>query len=121
MTPVQSLSIVRALADGLDPHSGLPLPKEGVLQDADVVRALHVAVSALEKLAQHSQRTPRAPRDASLPSKAGQPWTDDEDRQLCSAFDAGATIDDLATSHSRTVGAIKSRLEKQGRLPPAST
>ena len=35
------------------------------------------------------------------------------------AFDAGATIPDMARKHARTQGSIRLRLEKLGKLPPS--
>ena len=111
MTASEALSIVRALADGRDPRDGQPLSTPGVLGDADVVRALHVAVSALERLERRQQR------DGQLPQNAGKPWSDEEDRQLCEAFDTGSPIADLAArQHHRSDGAIRSRLQRLGRL-----
>jgi hypothetical protein len=57
-------------------------------------------------------------RGAGANSNAGKPWSDDEDRQLLSAFDNGRPLAELAQSHSRTRGGIQARLIRHGRLAP---
>lgn len=55
-------------------------------------------------------------RRAQLPQKTGEPWSEDEDRKLLSAFDAGRGLQELAAAHERTTSAIRGRLVKYGRL-----
>ena len=57
-------------------------------------------------------------RNRSLPERAGKAWDAAEDQQICEEFVAGTSIADLAVSHNRTPGAIRTRLEKLGKLPP---
>jgi len=83
MNQSEALSVVRSLANGVDPASGEAFPAQSLYQRADIVRALFVAAEALER----SERFSRRRED--LPSKAGQPWTEDEDRKLLASFDAG--------------------------------
>lgn len=47
-----------------------------------------------------------------LPSNAGTPWTDKEDERLAARYAAGQSVYELAVSHRRTSGAIRSRLER---------
>jgi len=112
MTTIEALQFVQALADGRCPVTGRTLPAESPYQQAGVVRALHIAVRALERLQQ------REKRDRTLPEHAGQPWEPAEDQQLCVEFTAGRSVIELAQLHKRTTGAIQSRLEKLGKLPP---
>jgi len=112
MTPGEALRIVQSLADGRCPVTGRQLPAESPYQQADVVRALHVAIRALEHLQRLENRKKR------LPERAGRPWTLAEDEQLCAGFAAGKSIQELARIHQRTQGAIQSRLEKLGKLTP---
>jgi len=112
MTTGEALQIVQSLADGRCPITGRILPTESPYQQADVVRALHIAVRALERLEQ------REKRDRSLPEHAGRAWEDAEDQQLSEEFTAGRSVTELAQLHKRTAGAIQSRLEKLGKSPP---
>jgi hypothetical protein len=104
------LAILEALADGVDPFTGDELPDESVYQSAKVLRALLAGLGALKK--QHEKSI----QLAKLPAKAGEPWDEEEDESLLSAFDEGSTPAQLAEVHGRTTGAIKSRLAKKGRI-----
>jgi len=106
----EALTIVKPLAEGIDPLTGKSYPAESPMQLAPIVRALHVAVGALEA------QEERARRRASLPANTGVPWTEKEDGALGGAFDGGRTIEQLAADHARTSGAIRARLTLLGRL-----
>jgi hypothetical protein len=41
-------SVLRLLALGLNPQTGLPLPPEEIVHSADVIRALMLAIESLE-------------------------------------------------------------------------
>jgi hypothetical protein len=110
MNQSEALSVVRSLANGIDPASGDAFPADSAYQRSDVVRALFVAADALER----SERFSRRRED--LPAKAGQPWTEDEDRKLLASFDAGHGLQELAATHERTQTGIRARLVKYGRL-----
>ena len=110
MNQTEALSIVRSLANGVDPESGEVFPAESAYQRAQTVRALYAAAEALE----HAERFERRRRE--LPAKTGEPWSEDEDRRLLSGFDAGHGLPELAAAHQRTQTGIRARLVKYGRL-----
>lgn len=105
-----ALTVIRPLADGVDPITGEELPADGSYQRPQVVRALMVAVSVLEQERLREQRRQR------LPNNAGMPWSSEEDEDLAREFDAGKSLGELAAIHRRTGGAIQARLVKLGRL-----
>src|SRR5882672_6131642 len=107
MDSVQALAVVRSLANGVDPESGEVFPPESAYQRPAVVRALYEAASALERFERCK---------AQLPQKTGEPWSEDEDRKLLAAFDAGRALQELAAAHERTMGAVRARLLKYGRI-----
>ncbi len=106
----ESLSILRALADGKHPLTGETLPEESCYQSAKVLRALLAGIEALEKAEQKKSRV--------LPGSAGKPWDAEEDESLVADFEGGTTIASLAQTHERTEGAIRSRLMRLGKLVP---
>ena len=110
MDQAQALAVVRSLANGVDPESGEVFPAESAYQRPQIVRALYEAATALER----AERFER--RKAQLPQKTGEPWSEDEDRKLLAAFDAGRALQELAASHERTMGAVRARLLKYGRI-----
>jgi hypothetical protein len=108
-------SIVAALASGVDPISGRAFPADSPYQAPDIVRALYIAAQALEAKAH-----PRPRSKGELPANAGKPWNDEEDRRLLTQFDNGQSLQELARAHARTVAGIQARLERHGRLQPAT-
>jgi len=110
MEQAQALAVVRSLANGVDPESGEVFPPESAYQRPLVVRALYEAAAALERMERFERRK------AQLPQKTGEPWTEDEDRRLLAAFDSGRALQELAAAHERTMGAVRARLLKYGRI-----
>ena len=111
MNQSEALSVVRSLANGVDPDSGEVFPADSVYQRAQTVRALYAAAEALEKAERFERRKQQ------LPAKTGEPWTEDEDRRLLAGFDAGRGLPDLAAAHQRTQTGVRARLGNHGRLP----
>jgi hypothetical protein len=102
----EELRILRALAAGKHPLTGISLPDESCYQSAKVVRALFAAIKALEK----------SPRLRKLPLNTGKPWSAEDDVELGKCYDQGMTILELARKYERTSGGISSRLEKLGKI-----
>ncbi|HWK50361.1 MAG TPA: hypothetical protein VNR40_10770 [Steroidobacter sp.] len=108
----KALSIVSALANGVNPQTGELFEVDSPYQAADVIRALYVAVRALEL----SNRSRVRGNRARMPANAGKPWAEQEDRELLEKFDAGLSLAQLAQAHDRTLAGIQARLERHGRL-----
>jgi len=105
MREQRAREILDALIKGSDPSRGTELPADSVVHNAEVIRALLLGVDALKAVGA------RAARRAMLPKNVGRPWSDDEHEQLLAAHRGGASLEDLATRHGRTVRAIQSRLQ----------
>ena len=110
MDSAQALAVVRSLANGVDPESGEVFPAESAYQRPQVVRALYEAATALERIDRFDRRR------SQMPPKTGEPWTEEEDRKLLASFDAGRALQELAAAHERTMGAVRARLLKYGRI-----
>jgi hypothetical protein len=110
MTTDDVLKCLRPLADGLDPVSGNELPALSAFQQPATIRALLHAIKILEKVAGLEAR------QRQQPSNAGKPWSGQDDQQLASAFQGGATIQRLAVDLQRTPGAITARLVQLGLI-----
>ncbi len=117
-----ALDLLRQLANGTDPQSGKAFHADSPYQHPDTVRALFLALRALEggsaAPSPAPARKPRAEAAAAgnAPSKVGQPWTQQEDERLAAAFDAGTAIPELATAHQRSRAGIEARLAKLGKI-----
>jgi hypothetical protein len=110
MEPTKALGIITHLADGVDPYTGEVLPATSPYQHPDTVRALYIAIKALECQREVNRR------QKDLPTRAGGPWTEEEEQRLVAGYDVGASIKDLAAKHQRTQGAIKARLARLGKI-----
>ncbi len=106
MNLTEALNVLRPLADGVDPSTGEVLPSQSLFQQAQVVRALSLAIGALEREA----------RKAELPKGAGKAWTSAEDTRLREEFHKSVDFNEIARIHDRTRGAILSRLVRLGEL-----
>lgn len=107
-----ALPIVRALADGVNPVTGEAYPEQSPYAEPRTLRALFSAVDLMQKEVEREKRRER------LPANFGKPWSAEEDGQLTSAFEGGATIPELARQHARTHSSIRLRLEKLGKIEP---
>ncbi len=105
-----ALLVIRPLSEGIDPLSGEEFEADSPYQNSRIVRALAVAVTALEH--EHVRSLRRKNQHA----KAGMPWTSEEDEDLLSAFDDGKTIQDLVKLHQRSPVAIRTRLQQFEKL-----
>lgn len=104
--------VVEALAAGVDPRTGEVVGGDSVLESSMVVRALHVALGAIEaQIRREASKT-------ALPGNAGNPWTREEEMEVERRFKMGESAGEIARRHGRTKGAIIARLERLG-LDPA--
>src|SRR5579859_8202579 len=104
--------VIASLVQGVHPTSGKDLPKDSIVNEIEVTRALGTAVLAIDQV------SARLARRAQLPESVGKAWTEEEERRLRSAFARGEPIAEIATKHGRTIRAIETRLEKLGLLTP---
>lgn len=74
------------------------------IDGADVARFSDHEWTALVKVARREQRKRNAP------ARAGQPWSQEEDRELLAAWQNNERIREICKVHERTRGAIRSRL-----------
>ena len=108
MAQSEAHRVLSALIAGRDPRSTQRLPAGSILHSPDVLRALLLAMSALEAAAA------RARRRAALPPNVGREWTSAEDAALRSEIAGEVSIEAIAAHHGRSVRAIELRLRKMG-------
>jgi len=110
MEQSEALEIIKLLSEGIDPETGEVLEEDSVYNKPQIIRALFIAVSALERVHKIENKK------SALPVNAGKPWATEEDDKLIKAFDRGKSISALSQSHSRTKGAISARLVRLGKI-----
>jgi len=112
MDPLEARQILQTLVQGFDPASGAELPAGTPLQQAEVIRALLAAVTALEAQAERTRRR------ALLPENVGRPWSSAEEQQLAASYRSGEPLPAIAAQLRRTVAALEVRLERLGLIAP---
>jgi len=55
-------------------------------------------------------------RKVPMPATTGESWSEDEDRELHAAFNAGRALLDLTAAGKHTTGAVRARLIKYLRI-----
>jgi len=109
--------VLKILADGIDPTTGEILPNTDIINNPEVIRALHVAVRAIDKeLWFQKKRTSANTQN----SNSGKSWTREEDMTLCQMFDSGSTKKEIRNHLKRTDRAIAARLVRLGVISSRS-
>jgi len=114
MEKEQTLKLLNALANGVDPGTGERFTTDSPYQHPDTVRALYEAVRMLEGAQAPGAAPARRPEPP--PSGAGSRWSSEEEELLAAGFDAGKTVDELARLHHRSRAGIEARLLKLGKI-----
>jgi hypothetical protein len=117
----QAKSIVKTLAQGVDPTTGEVFAPESPYNDPRVIRALFTVhdlarPAKIPRMSVDERR--RHNIESGRPRNSGLPWTDDNREQVASEFRKGKTIAELATTLERSQGAIHAELVKQGLVSP---
>jgi len=107
MDIVETLKIMRSLANGVDPSTGEKIEANSVCRQPQTVKALNRAISALV----HEEK-----REQRKPSNAFRSWTRAEDAQMCEELRSGKDFHEIAKAHNRTVASILARLVKLGEI-----
>jgi len=123
MELTEARTIVRTLAQGVDPITGEVFAADSPYNHPKVIRALFTVheharttrgrMSADEKRQRNVER--------GLPRNAGLPWTDDDRARVVSDFKGGRTLEQLATALERSRSAIHAELIRQGLVELVGT
>jgi hypothetical protein len=108
----EALTIMRALARGVNPETREALEAESICRKPQVVKALNRALGALVQ---------QQDRARSRPGSAGRYWSREEDAQVCAEVRQGIDFHEIAKSHNRSVPSIVARLVKLGEIRPAAS
>ena len=113
----QSIKILEALANGIDPTTGEKFPAHSPYNNPEVIRGLYHALEIIRKRKQKSKMSLEEKQQVNvnkgLPRNAGLPWVDEQREYVAINFKQGETVDQLALKLERTRGAIIAELERQ--------
>lgn len=121
----KSIEMLDALAQGIDPVTGEVLPNTSPYNNVEITRALFIVTGYIKDLPK-SKKPKKSVAEKQqenisngLPKNAGLSWTDEEREQIKRAFQQGSSSTEIAESHERTDGAIRSELKKLGLIEKA--
>jgi len=117
----EARTIVKNLAQGVDPTTGEVFAPNSPYNDPRVIRALFT-VHDLARPAKRPKMSADEKRQENLnhgrPRNAGLPWNDDARALVASGFQDGKTVEELAEALERSRGAIHAELIRQGLVSP---
>lgn len=109
METAQAITILRALASGMDPDTGTSLDAGSLLRRTEIIIALNRGLSALAQVED---------RERMRPENSGKSWSREEDVEICNELCRGMTFQQIAGLHHRSVSSIVARLVKLGKIAP---
>ena len=123
MDPFLARTMVESLSKGIDPLSGRALPPKDSCSNEEIQEALlevlaHCSIESNEqylvRLKEEKAATRRAKRNEYVKRypRGGEPWQDEEEKQLLRMHRKGFNIYKIANILERTPGAIADRLKK---------
>lgn len=117
----EAKTIVKTLAEGVNPATGEVFSENSPYNDPKVIRALFT-VSDLARPPKRPKMSAEERRMENLacgrPGNAGLPWSDEDRALVASSFEKGTPFDEVATTIERSNGAIRAELIRQGLIPP---
>ena len=108
MDTIRAKELLSALADGMDPFTGVLFPPNHICNHPDIIRALHHILSS----------TRDAKKGANTPN-AGKSWPQAEQDKLVDEFYSGMKLSAIAREHGRSRGAIEAKLAHLGLIENA--
>lgn len=128
MDPFLARTMVESLSKGINPLSGRALPLKDGCSNEEIQEALlevlaHCSIESNEqylvRLKEEKAATRRAKRNEYVKRypRGGEPWQDEEEKQLLRMHRKGFNIYKIANILERTPGAVADRLKKLQEAP----
>lgn len=118
----EARTIVKTLAEGIDPTTGEVFAPDSPYNQPRVIRALFTvhsyALGPRSKMSADERR--RQNLELGRPTNAGLPWSDADRSRVATGFQKGETIEELAATLERSRAAIHAELIRQGLVPPVA-
>lgn len=115
-----SVKVLEALANGVDPTTGELFPSNSPYCSPEVIRALFTCVQYIKSPPKKCKKSFEERQEENLrkglPKNAGMPWTRELKTELASDFQSGLSTSELGVRYERTKGSIVSELKKQGLI-----
>lgn len=115
-----SVKVLEALANGIDPTTGEVFPSDSQYNNPEVIRALFTCIQHIKSPPKKGKKSFKEKQEDNLkkglPKNAGLPWTRELKTELANNFQSGLAPSELAVKYERTKGSIVSELKKQGLI-----
>lgn len=106
----QANEVLKLLADGYDPMTGVQLPPDHILHRRDIVAALNMA-SAYFELTTTAKGNKKIIH-ANQPENHGAPWTDKDREYVRMKYAEGMTMTEIGKTLKRSRGSIWGQLKQ---------
>lgn len=118
----EAQTIVKSLAEGVDPVTGEVFSSDSTYNHPVVIRALFTVQRYARVPSTKMSLDERRQQNIGLgrPRNAGLPWTDDDRGRVAAGFRDGGSIEDLAAQLERSRAAIHAELIRQGLVEPVA-
>ena len=118
----EARTIVKTLAEGVDPVTGEVFQADSPYNHPRVIRALFTvhsyALGPRPKMSPEERR--RQNLELGRPTNAGLPWSDADRSRVATGFQKGETLEELAAALERSRTAIHAELIRQGLVEPVA-
>jgi hypothetical protein len=122
MELTQARTIVKNLAEGIDPITGEVFPPDSPYNHPSVIRALFTVhrYSQVPKTRMSIDERRQKNLELGRPRNTGLPWSEEDRSRVASGFQSQQTIGELASTLGRSRSAIHAELIKQGLVEPVA-
>ncbi len=114
MELVDAIEVVRTLAQGIDPKTGQPFPKDSPYNQPVVIRALFTVAQHFPRRKKTLEEKQQENIAKGLPRNTGLPWTEAARTTVATSYRQGKSIEQLAGAEERSKSAILAELKRQG-------
>lgn len=118
----EARTIVKTLAQGVDPMTGEVFAPDSPYNQPRVIRALFTvhAHARVPKTKMSPDERRQQNLELGRPRNAGLPWSDEDRSLVASKFRGGTTMEELAAALERSRTAIYAELVRQGLVDPVA-
>lgn len=119
MNQEKIVTIIEALANGIDPITGEMLPDNSPYNQPEVIRALFQVTKLIPKVKKSKRTTEQKQQEnleKGLPKNFGLAWLEDDINSVINQYKSNITIDDIAEEQARKSSSIIGLLKKQGTI-----
>ncbi|CAK7994970.1 Hypothetical protein POVR1_LOCUS488 [uncultured virus] len=106
----EHIKVIQCLLDGINPVTMEPIPKDHLINDPVVIRALHHVVTG------YLQKSPSEAPEKPRKQRVIKPWTPEEHLQVINLHAEGNTIESIAQVVGRPKKAIANRIRRHEKF-----